>query len=468
MSLDDVGGFRIFGLFATEALFADRVDAGRRLARHVDHLQGQDVVVVALPRGGVPVAAEIARRLQAPLDVILVRKLGVPGQTELAMGAVGEDGVRVLNHAVIRSCGVTPDEVTGAELRERRVLQDRARRLRAGRKETSLAGRVVVLVDDGLATGATARAACQVARARGAGRVVLAVPVAPRGWERRMAGAADELICLATPAAFSGISAFYDDFSQLDDEEMVATLAATDRAGEDVRGRDDPGQAGDDGGRSRDDGGPARDDEVVVRIGEVELQGHLTVPSRAIGVVVFAHGSGSSRRSPRNRQVAQVLNWAGFATLLFDLLTPDEGSCRGNVFDIPLLASRLVAATRWLRCEPGLERLPVGWFGASTGAAAALWAACEPDAVVAAVVSRGGRPDLAGRHLAGVRAPTLLIVGSLDTDVLGLNRQALSQLHCRSHLTLIPGATHLFEEPGALEVVAQVALAWFQDQMPTV
>lgn len=459
--MDDVGGFRTFGLFATEALFTDRVDAGRRLARHMDHLRGQDVVVVALPRGGVPVAAEIARRLQAPLDVILVRKLGVPGQAELAMGAVGEDGVRVLNHAVVRSCGVTPDEVTGAELRERRVLQERARRLRAGRKGTSLAGRVVVIVDDGLATGATARAACQVARARGADRVILAVPVAPRGWKHRMAGAADELICLATPAPFHGIGAFYDDFSQLDDVQVVAILAATDRAGDGVRDRDGSGQA-------RDDGERARDDEVIVQSGDVALPGRLTVPPHAIGVVVFAHGSGSSRHSPRNRQVAQVLNGAGFATLLFDLLTPGEATHRGNVFDIPLLAARLATATRWLRYEPGLARLPVGWFGASTGAAAALWAAGEPDAVVASVVSRGGRPDLAGRHLAAVRAPTLLIVGSLDADVLGLNRQALSQLHCRSHLTLIPGATHLFEEPGALRAVADAALSWFQEQMPTV
>ena len=176
---------------------------------------------------------------------------------------------------------------------------------------------------------------------------------------------------------------------------------------------------------------------------------------------MFAHGSGSSRHSPRNRYVASVLNDAGLATLLFDLLTVTEEHHRANVFDIDLLARRLVDVTGWLRTRPEAARLRIGYFGASTGAAAALWAATEPGADVAAVVSRGGRPDLAAQRLGAVTAPTLLIVGGRDDVVLDLNRQAQAQLRCESRLAVVPGATHLFEEPGTLQVAAELARDWF-------
>ncbi len=193
------------------------------------------------------------------------------------------------------------------------------------------------------------------------------------------------------------------------------------------------------------------------------LSGDLTlaqgVPSR--GVVTFAHGSGSSRLSPRNRQVARALNQAGFATLLLDLLRPGEEADRANVFDIPLLAQRLVAATHWLHHQPETAQLALGYFGASTGSAAALLAAAELGAGVRAVVSRGGRPDLAQEGLLEVVAPVLLIVGGADEVVLELNRQAQSQLRCENELVVVPGASHLFEEPGALDRVAQHAIAWF-------
>ena len=194
----------------------------------------------------------------------------------------------------------------------------------------------------------------------------------------------------------------------------------------------------------------------------VGVDGDLVVPAEASAVVAFAHGSGSSRRSPRNRQVAAALNDAGLATLLFDLLTEHEALDRANVFDIALLGSRLSAAADWLRSQPEAAELPLGYFGASTGAAAALWAAVEPDGGrVGAIVSRGGRPDLAGDRLPLVQAPTLLIVGGDDRDVLALNRQARARIRCESDLIVIPGAGHLFEEPGALEHVAVLAAAWF-------
>ncbi|HXG43935.1 MAG TPA: hypothetical protein VNJ71_04165 [Gemmatimonadales bacterium] len=194
----------------------------------------------------------------------------------------------------------------------------------------------------------------------------------------------------------------------------------------------------------------------------VTLPGDLVVPERASGLVLFAHGSGSSRRSPRNRAVAQVLQAAGIGTLLFDLLTEREAEDRRNVFDILLLAERLLAATDWARAAPELERLPLGYFGASTGAAAALAAEARGSGPIAAVVSRGGRPDLAAEWLGRVRAPTLLIVGELDEPVLSLNRRAYDRLTCPKDLVVVPGATHLFEEPGTLEQVAELATAWFR------
>ena len=201
----------------------------------------------------------------------------------------------------------------------------------------------------------------------------------------------------------------------------------------------------------------------------MELSGHLCPPAEGCGVVVFVHGSGSSARSPRNRYVALALSRAGLGTLLFDLLTAEEERDRGNVFDIPLLAQRLRLATDWLRSPAsGVDRTtPLGYFGASTGAAAALTAAAEPDADVAAVVSRGGRPDLAGSRLPDVRCPTLLIVGGDDQQVLTLNRRAQSRLTCPSHLVVVRGATHLFEEKGALERVADLARDWFLAHLRT-
>jgi putative phosphoribosyl transferase len=311
----------------------------------------------------------------------------------------------------------------------------------------------VVIVDDGIATGSTARAACHVARAHGAARVVLAVPVAPPDWTSGFAGDADELIALETPEPFHAVGQAYRDFSQTTDAEVLECLerarqllGVTPGAGTQAGAGNDP---------------PMRDDDVLVIGGQVVLGGHLTIPERPLGVVLFAHGSGSSRHSPRNRYVASVLHQAGIGTLLFDLLTTKEELDRANVFDIGMLARRLFDATQWVRTQPDVTGLPIGYFGASTGAAAALWAAAAPGAGVAAVVSRGGRPDLAAGRLEEVAAPTLLIVGSRDESVLSLNRSAQSRMVCETALTVVPGATHLFEEPGTLAAAAYAARDWF-------
>lgn len=198
-----------------------------------------------------------------------------------------------------------------------------------------------------------------------------------------------------------------------------------------------------------------------IEIPPVGLKAILAVPENAAAIIIFAHGSGSGRLSPRNNYVAAALREDGFATLLLDLLTPEEEQDRANVFDIKLLAERLSMAARWIRERPVFSEIPICYFGASTGAGAALVAAARDEPGVAAVVSRGGRPDLAGRWLDHVRAPTLLIVGSLDGQVIDLNQKALDSLQCPKRMTIVTGAGHLFEEPGTLEEVIVHASAWF-------
>ncbi|WP_434994369.1 phosphoribosyltransferase family protein [Arthrobacter sp. Ld5] len=426
--------------------FVDRTDAGRRLGQRLAAMRGQDVVVLGLPRGGVPVAFEVAEALDAPLDVIVVRKLGVPFQPEVAMGAIGEGGARVLDKHVLSRARVSEEDLRTVEDRERQLLGRRLARYRQGRNRVELEGRTVVVVDDGIATGSTARVACRVARQLGAARVVLAVPVAPAR-TRASSVDADEIVCLVLPRNFQAVGSYYHDFSPTEDDDVVRLLDTA------ARSRERPG-----GGAVRAEGA---EEDVEITAGTVLLRGTLNRPAGCEGIVVFAHGSGSSRHSPRNRFVASVLHEAGLGTLLLDLLTPDEEVDRTNVFDIALLAGRLGAATRWLETRQDGGPGRTGYFGASTGAGAALYAAAEPHSSVAAVVSRGGRPDLAGPRLGEVRAPTLLIVGGADTEVIALNRQALALMRAPARLEIVPGATHLFEEPGTLAGAAALAAAWF-------
>lgn len=214
---------------------------------------------------------------------------------------------------------------------------------------------------------------------------------------------------------------------------------------------------------------PSAHDEIKIVSGRLRLEGTLAVPENAVGLVLFAHGSGSSRHSIRNRHVAQILQSAGLGTLLFDLLTRDEEFTDAHTgalrFDVELLASRLELATDWAACDDRTAALRIGYFGASTGAAAALIAAADLAKEIGAVVSRGGRPDLAGRWLPRVKAPTLLVVGGADDPVIPLNEQAYERLGAVKRLEIVPGATHLFEEPGTLDIVAQLAARWFGEHL---
>jgi putative phosphoribosyl transferase len=424
---------------ARQAGFEDRADAGRRLGQALLGERSDRTVVVGLARGGVVVAAEVARTLNVPLDALAVRKVGHPLQPEYAIGAVTpRGGVYVRAHD-----GLTEEQVEKAVEAAAARADALDRRLHTTIAPLPIAGMECLLVDDGLATGATMMAAVLWARAAGARRVVVAVPVAATESVRSLEAEADAVVALETPPDFLAVGFWYRDFLPVSEEEVVALLEQGHGTG------------------TRSEGTRT----VIVETGERELPGDLSVPLDASGVVLFAHGSGSSRHSPRNRQVAQTLNRAGLATLLFDLLEDEEAADRANVFDIPLLAERLEAAHRLVQRDAEVAPLPVGYFGASTGAAAALWAAADLRDAVSAVVSRGGRPDLARPRLPAVRAPTLLIVGGRDEVVLELNEQAAAELTCAHELVVIPGASHLFEEPGTLEAVAAHTASWFREHL---
>ena len=448
-----------------DPVFHDRRDAGRQLGRALRDYERANPLVLGLPRGGVPVADEVAIALHAPLDVVIVRKLGSPMNPECGFGAVGEGGALVTDEGARREVGVGDEEYRRIVGRERAEIERRIALYRENRPMLDLTGRTVIVVDDGLATGSTASAAISVLRHLGAGRIVLAVPTGSAQAVELLRSRADEVLCLQTPEWFRAVGAQYEDFAQTTDHEVIEILHRR------LRGagpRDGTGAASGDGSSTDVSGvnalgvtalGVDRDIAIEIRPG-IALPGHITVPPNAIGVIAFAHGSGSSRLSPRNVSVARTLQHAGLGTLLFDLLTDDEAEIRANVFDIELLAQRLALATAWLRDQPMSGGLPIGYFGASTGAAAALVAASD-DPEIAAVVSRGGRPDLAGAVLPKVTAPTLLIVGGLDLEVIALNRTARSQMTCPTRLDIVPGATHLFDEPGTLAAAAGLARDWF-------
>lgn len=419
-------------------IFRDRWDAGERLAHAMASLRGTRPLVLGIPRGGLAVARVVADQLDGELDAVLVRKLGAPGHEEYAIGAIDESGRYEVSRYAATS-GANEAYVRQEAGRQLERLAQRRRLYSPHRSPHDPEGRVVVVVDDGLATGATMRAALRAVRRKNPARLVAAVPVAAPDSLASIRALADDIVCLSAPTAFRSVGEYYLSFDPVEDDEVIRLLA-------------------------RDEAVEVSDRHAVPMVFDVDgtmLEGDLHVPPHASGIVVFVHGSGSSRRSSRNRYVASALQARGFATLLFDLLSEDEERTTSERFDIDKLARRLDAVLDRVSEEPELASLPLALFGASTGAAAALVVAARRHDI-RAVVSRGGRPDLAGRDaLANVTAPTLLVVGSADRDVIALNRAALGEMSTTVELVLVPGATHLFEEVGALEQVASLAGDWF-------
>ncbi len=452
-------------------LFEDRRDAGRKLALLLRAYRDENPIVLGLPRGGVPVAYEVAEALEAQLDVIVARKLGAPGFPEYGIGAIAEGGAVYVSRGAVRELGLEEAAIAVIAEREGAELQRRVRRYRGERELPDLSRRTVILVDDGIATGGTMRAAVKAVRERKPARLVVAAPVVAFQTAAALLPEVDDLVYVEAPEDFIAVGVWYKRFGQTSDDEVVACLEKARRAELGLAERSEPADPweGDwiegKGGDEPPAEAPGVEREVAIPVGRLFLSGYLAVPAGAEAIVVFAHGSGSSRRSPRNQYVAGVLRESRLATLLMDLLTPEEAGGTGGEgarFDVDLLARRLVAATRWLASQAETARLVAGYFGASTGAAAALVAAAAAPDQVRAVVSRGGRPDLAGEGaLSMVRAPTLLVVGGRDEPVIATNRAALAHIRVEKQLVVVPGASHLFEEPGTLQAVAHLAAAWF-------
>jgi predicted phosphoribosyltransferase/predicted alpha/beta-hydrolase family hydrolase len=420
---------------ATHLPFEDREDAALQLAAALSAYRGQAPLVLAIPRGGIPVGRIVADALGGDLDIVLVRKIGAPGNPEFAVGAVDESGAFIVGRDAVRA-GADDAYVRTEAARQHAVLVARSQRYRGGRAAVPIRDRVVIVVDDGLATGATMVAALRAVREQRPATLVCAAPVASREALEEVARHADEVVCLAAPAPFRGVGSHYRDFAQVDDEVALALLSPI---------------------------ASALWRPVEIDAAGARLHGDLGAPFGAsTGVVLFAHGSGSSRLSPRNRRVAAMLHAEGIATLLLDLLAPQEDVDPSMRFDIELLSRRLAAALLWLRATPSFQSAPLGLFGASTGAAAAIAVATMLPNEVAAVVSRGGRPDLVPEDvLERLRTPTRLIVGGDDRDVLALNRIALAAMGPWGELVIVPHATHLFEEPGALQEAGRLAVEWF-------
>ncbi|MDG0817402.1 erythromycin esterase family protein [Bdellovibrio svalbardensis] len=424
------------------AIFQDRHEAGEALGRKLLSYKEENPLILAIPRGGVPIAAAVAKILGADMDLLMVKKIGAPNNPELAIGAVSESGEPWLNKKLIRRLNVNTKKIEATLAEKTSEVRNQMKKFRGDSPIKEVKGRTLIVVDDGIATGATLQAAVELLKTRKPKKIIVAAPVAPKSSVEEILRVADEVICLETPEPFHAVGNFYHDFTQVEDEDVLAYLH--------------PQQAK-----------PFEAEQLEIQFhdGEKVLKADLATVKDMKCLIVFSHGSGSSRLSPRNRFVAKELNKIGFGTLLADLLTQEEDKDRKNVFDVDLLVSRTLKATEAGLHKIGNMDLPLGFFGASTGAAAALGAAAKTHRKVFAVVSRGGRPDLAASYFRQVKVPTLLIVGGEDHQVIALNEKAAREL-LAVKTVIVPGATHLFEEPGALEEVVEYAADWFLELYP--
>ena len=426
----------------------DRRLGAAALIEELEPFMGAETVVIGLPAGGVAVAAEIAKAFQVPLDVCVVRKLRGPrDDASLGFGAIAEGGELVLDAASASRSGLGEGQIARL-IAEREVeVRELVRRIRRGRAPVDLTGKTVVIVDDGSSTGNTARAALRSVKRRGARRMILALGLAPRATLDELAREADELLCAEVEPDANAANRAYQKLARIR-ADQIAELLGTER-----QEAPEPSQ--------RALRGPVR-----IRVADASLDGDLVLPLGATGIVLFAHGADQARHDKGHLLVSRALEHAGLATLVVDLLTPRERHLimtpAGRLsFGAEMLAGRLSATTSWAREQPETSPLTVGYFGTSLGAAAALLAAADPDNRVMAIAARACRPDLVERAIASLRVPTLLLVGERDPALLELNRRALERLRCTKRLSVVGGATHDFDEPGALEQVARRAAAWF-------
>jgi len=428
-------------------MMKDRATAGKQLAKKLSQLNisRTNTVVIALPRGGVPVAYEISYDLNLPLDIIAVKKISHPSNPELALGAVTSDNDVYYNHRIINSYGITDDELDNYKNQALHAAQEQVQNLRKSRSALLVQDINIILVDDGIATGATVQSAIKLLKDKGARKIWLAVPVCPRDLRPTFESLVDEMVTLEEPENLWAVGQFYQNFPQVNNQAVIDLLALRPHYFDSVSPFD-------------------MKKEFTIVEGGLRLPGVIYNNPSPKGWVIFAHGSGSSRKSPRNNFVAERLQNAGMSVLLFDLLKEQEDVDYNKRFDIPFLAERLKLATQWLVKSADYQiHTPIAFYGASTGSAAALLACTKinPQIQITTVVSRGGRPDLVPSSiLAKVIQPVLLLVGGLDHEVIIFNQKAKESLQ-NCQLTLIQGASHLFEEAGCMEHVAKIASDWF-------
>ncbi|WP_046469596.1 phosphoribosyltransferase family protein [Allosalinactinospora lopnorensis] len=422
--------------------FTDRSEAGRRLAERVRAYAVTDPIVLALPRGGVPVGAELARHLRIPLDVLLVRKIGMPGHQETGVGAITEDGHACFDDRALARIRMPREMLSSTVEAERAELARRLEVYRGSRAAPRLTGRDVIVVDDGVATGGTARAALQMVRRQRPARLVLAVPVGSQQAVEILRPEVEDLVVLTVPENFRAVGEWYRDFAQLSDGDVTAILA-------ELR-------------TPADEAGSER--AVRIRAGDVYLEGELATPAEVRAGVVFALSHG--RHDPRQRAVAANLRRSGYATLLFDLLTHDEWRRESdedaNGVDTAVLDERLQAAVRWLRRATDLASAPVGLFGSGAAAPAALMTAAARPEDIAALVVHGGRIDIAEESLPKVRAPVLVLVEGTDSFVRELAEWVLGRLSAPYDMRVMPGAEQLLARSEVWHEVGTAAADWFE------
>jgi predicted phosphoribosyltransferase/dienelactone hydrolase len=420
-------------------LFRDRTEAGEKLASALRGKKLEKSIVLGIPRGGVPVAAEVARALGGELAVVVARKMGAPGNPELAIGATTETGASYINKAVARETGAGEDYLRAEKAKQVQEAHRREQMFNSHRRPP-VRGRTVIVVDDGIATGATAIAAVRSIKAEGAARVILAVPVGPPEMVDRMGEEADEVVCLESDPGFFAVGQYYRDFRQVSDEQVMDVLKS-------FKPRVAPAD-------------PAR--QVRFTRGKVRLAGVLTTPPGAgpFPLVIFAHGMGSGKDSPRNVAIADRLVQEGIATLRFDLSGHGESSPDAEDGE-EAFVSDVEAAFQWSEAQAEVDAKRIGIAGSSLGATVAAMAVAAGRAHPATLVLRA--PPMEAGLFRALRVPSLVLVGSRDPLRARVERDAA---RCAGvTLSVVEGASHLFEEPGTLQVALERTVAWFRQEL---
>lgn len=414
----------------TNETFTNRTSAAQLLADHLEDLRHLNPVVLGIPRGAVPMTKIIADRLDAEMDVVLVKKIGHPRHPEFALGSVTEDGDVILGSGALQYGMIEEDLSEQAKTIAVRLQETRAH-YRNHAPAVSLRDRNVVIVDDGIATGATMTAAVEFVRRARARQIIVATPVASSQAVERLEAEGVEVRVLKVPETFGAVGYYYENFAQVSDAEIGEFFRILPR-------------------------------EIEVSEDGVRLKATLGLPQKPRGLVLFAHGTGHGRQSPKNQYIAEAFNREGYATLLVDLMTPEEADDDLNRFEIGLLVHRLRACLNWARTQKELSTVPFALYGTHTGTAAALMLAAQSSHAIDAIVSRSGRPDLVTEILPQLSVPTLFLVGAEDRSVLRLHEQAFMQMHGERKLHPIREAGAFIDTDLQMEEIVRESLRWVE------